>query len=72
MANAVLELRAFLDMSQGEMADTMDCYQAEVSQWERGLRAMSATTALRWWSRFRRPLREMGFRCEDLLKIGRP
>jgi DNA-binding XRE family transcriptional regulator len=69
--NLVKELRDYLDLTQQELADTMGWYQADISNMERGTRALSATAALEWWDQYRPLLLRLGFTLEDLLRLGR-
>ena len=69
--NPITELRQFLGVSQEQLAELLDTSQGQISYWESDTRAMLATTALHIWSKFRKPLRGLGFDLEDLLRVGR-
>jgi DNA-binding XRE family transcriptional regulator len=71
MKNLVVELRTHLEMTQAELAESIGIYQADISNIEAGRRLLSASLAIRMWDRYRTPLKRLGFKLEDLLKLGR-
>ena len=69
--NPIRELRAFLGISQVQMAERLGAFQGQVSAWERGERGMLADTALQIWDKYKKPLRALGFDLEDIVRLGR-
>jgi DNA-binding XRE family transcriptional regulator len=69
--NLAIEVRQHLGVTQRELAETVGCHQADISNLERGARALSAEQCLVWAKKLRRPLQDLGFSVEDLLKLGR-
>ena len=68
--NLVVELRKFLGVSQKEMAERVGMSQSDISNLERGQRGFSTDSALDWWSTYKKPLEVLGFKLEDVLRVG--